>query len=62
MNMKTKYLVHHISEINYEYINEFDTLEEAEKFANDSNDSRYKSIWIELGIMATIKTVRDCKQ
>jgi len=57
--METRYVVYHkafTSDIMY--INSFGTLEEAEKFAEETNDARYERIYIEIEIKGIIQNVK----
>lgn len=57
--METRYIVYH-KPFNFEitYINGFDTLEEAEKFAEETNDARYERIYIAIEIKGIIQNVK----
>ena len=57
--METRYIVHH-KPFNSDivYINSFGTLEEAEKFAEETNDARYERIYIEIEIKGIIQNVK----
>lgn len=57
--MESRYIVYHKpfnSDITY--INSFGTLEEAEKFAEETKDARYERIYIEIEIKGIIQNVK----
>ena len=57
--METRYVVYHKAfNSDIPYINSFDTLEEAEKFAEETNDARYERIYIEIEIKGIIQNVK----